>query len=621
MTTMESTPVWSEQLASRLFDTPARWGWRAVGEPVPPPAPAMRPPARPAWVEPPRPDTGALRQARSRAVSRLVWRVACTMIIVVAFASYQLVIEENVSSYGSSALEVYGVVLLVAAAVLGIGLVRAVAAVAGANRAIRDFELPYRRLRVDEQQRHQRALAEWQEAVRRHHSAAVPANLQHTGPLWYPVYPASEPTRVDVLGGDPRRHGWASLLVTLGASVLSGGHRMTVLDLTGQQVADGLLAVAQARRLRTDRLDLPAYAGRVDLLGGLPPTHIADCLAYALTARREPGDLRAERALATEVIRRVAACLTGEITFGRLAAGVGVLRQVTPGAGLSAAEVTRLAEQVGELGRDESTGRHLRLINHQLETLAEVFPGGGGSPWSAAALSVVATGGGRDDRKELLDRLLVQFAERALGRLGGFLVVAGADHLGAATLDSLSGHARAAGVRLILMIESPQGELERLAGTGGTVCIMKMYNHRDASVAADFIGRGHKFVVSQVTRQLGKTFTDGGGDNFSANTNQGSGAKPGFLGGRGRVRELSESRGHTWTGVRNWSLTDNLSTATTTGRVYEFTVDPQEILSMPETAFILVDNSSHGRRVVLADSNPGISLLDRVSPHPERAAT
>ncbi|RIV39747.1 hypothetical protein [Micromonospora radicis] len=609
-------PTWSDQLADRLFTSPPRWGWQAADEPAAA-ATVDLPPPRPAWVEPPHPDTTALRQARSRAVSRLVRRSAFAVVAVFAFSTYQLVIEEGVDAYGDSAREVYAVVLLVVAALLGIGLLRAAAAIAATKRALDAFEQPYRVFRAEEQRRHRRALDEWQAAVHRHQAATVGANRGRAGPLWYPVHPLAQPTRVDVLGGDPHRHGWAGLLVTLGTSVLAAGDRITVLDLTGQDVGGGLLAVARARRLAVDRLDLPADAGRVDLLAGLSPADLADCLGYALTARREPGDLRHERALATEVLRRVADCLTGEVTFARLAAGVRVLRQVTPGPGLSPTELARLAEQVGELGQDESTGRQLRFLSHQLDTLGPLTPVTGRTPWSASTVSVVATTGGRDDRGERLDHLLVQLVQRSLPGLGGCLVVAGADHLGVATLDLLSGHARAAGVRLVLMIDHPQGELEKIAGTGGAVCLMKMYNHRDAAMAADFVGRGHRFVVNQITRQVGRTFTDGGGDNLSASTSHGSGAKPGFLGGRGGVRDLSESRGHTWTGLRTWSLADNLSTSTTTGRVYEFIVEPQQILGLPETAFILVDNSAHGRRVVMADGNPGICLLDRVSPTPE----
>ena len=179
-------------------------------------------------------------------------------------------------------------------------------------------------------------------------------------------------------------------------------------------------------------------------------------------------------------------------------------------------------------------GKAAAILTSQLTALAEVAPGGaeGKLLWSDAAVTVIATAGGHDDRKELLDRFIGQLAQHALqdsGHFAGFLVVAGADHLGTATLERLSDHARQSGVRLMLMIDQPQGDVEKLAGTGGAVCVMKMYNHRDANVAADFIGRGYKFVVSQLTAQTGKTYTDGGGDNLSAASNQSTNNKAGLI--------------------------------------------------------------------------------------------
>jgi hypothetical protein len=115
---------------------------------------------------------------------------------------------------------------------------------------------------------------------------------------------------------------------------------------------------------------------------------------------------------------------------------------------------------------------------------------------------------------------------------------------------------------------------------------------------------------------VGSTFTDGGGDSFAANTNQSGQNKQRRSGTIGRPTGFSESRGHTWTGTRNWSAADNISTSTGSGRVYEFAVEPTEIMGMPETSFILVDNSGRGRRVVMADANPGICLRDRVSAIP-----
>lgn len=612
---------WPEQLVGPLFALPARWGWQASAEPLPvaqSPAP-MSP--RPEWIEPPSPDTGALHAARSKAVSKVIRRVAFIVVAGFAFASFRLAIQQKVSQQGSSAQQIYWVVLAVVAAVLVVGLLRALGGVRRATAAIRSFEQPYRVLRDAERRRHEQALHDWDVAVRRsQEEAAGAARLaaqRANGPLWFPVRPASQPARVDVLGGDPWRHGWASLLVTFGASVLAAGDRITILDFSGRDVGGGLVSVAHARGLPTSRVDL-SEGSRVNLLDGVAAEDVAEGLAYALTGQPETGgDFRQERALATEMLRLVIGCLDGSVTFGRLAGGIRVLRQGSGEEMLTDAEVSRLAAHIGDVDQNEWTSRQLRFLASQLDVLEEIAHAAGPPDplWTNRAVTLIVTPGGRDDRKELLDRLLIQTAQRAMDaghRLGGFLVVAGADHLGAQALTVLSDYALRAGVRLVMMIDQPQGDLEKAVGTGGAVCIMKMYNHRDAAIAAEFVGKGYKFVVNQVTRQVGKTFTDSGGDSFAANTGHSDSKKN----RPGAAPSLSDSRGHTWTGTRNWSLADNISTSTGSARVYEFIVDPQEILGMPETAFIMVDNSGQSRRVAMADANPGISLLDRVSASP-----
>ncbi|WP_043726198.1 hypothetical protein [Kutzneria sp. 744] len=618
-----TTEGWAIQLAPRLFAPPARWGWQAAAV-VPAPTITLPTPApRPAWVEPPRPDTSALVAARSKAVTRVIWRLAFLTVAAFAFTTYQLVIERQVSRYGNSAHQVYTVALLVIAALLTIGVIRAISGVRFANRNIRTFEQPYHQMRHTEQQRYRHAVQAWEQAQYQHSAAAAQAARMATaaanGPQWYPVQPASEPTRVDVFGGDPHRHGWASLLVTFGSSLLAGGQRITVLDFTGQEVGESLASVARAGGLSVGSVTLTEEETvGLNLFAGLTNRDIAECVGHAATSRPD-GDHREERALAVDVLKMVLDALDGPATFARLAAGVRVLSQ---GAGeLAPEEVNRLAARIGDIDQNEWAARQLRLLTRQLDMVNDVVAAipGGRPLWTNDRVSLVATDGGRSDRKELLDRLLVQLAQRAMdghGWPGGLLVVAGADHLGAKTVQALSEHARHAGVRLILMIDQPQGDLEKSAGTGGVVCIMKMYNHRDATIAAEFIGKGHKFVVNQITRQVGSTFTDSGGDSFGANTGGTNNSKQRRSGTQGRQNGLSDSRGHTWTGTRGWSTADNVSTSTGTSRVYEFTVEPQEILGMPETLFILVDNSGHGRRVITADANPGICLRDRVSAIP-----
>lgn len=606
--------TWPAELAVQLFSPPARWGWQAARPATAPPAPLVRP----TWIEPPRPDSTAMRTARSRATTRLVTYLAIAVISVVTFTAFQEtvqdIIEDQLDDYGSSATQVYQASLVVVGVLLVLQTLRAMTAVGRAGRNLHAFEQPYLALRDAERRRHRAALDGWEQAAREHahatDAAAREAAVRAAGPRWYPIAPRSEPSRVDVLGGDPQRHGWASLLVTVGSALLGGGNQITVFDFTGQDVGGGLLHVAGAAGIGVDGAEL----ARVDLLGALPRQLVPDCLARALIVRDERDDRTEERVHAVAALRTVVGCLDGPVTFGRLAAGVRVLRQGAADVRLSEVETARLVDaHIADVDQGEWTARQLRLLSNRLDVLLDADTGPDRPMWTQQRLTVVASAGRRGDRDVLLDRLLVQVALAGIdgGSLHGVLVVAGADHLGTDTLRALSDHARQAGVRLMLLIDQPQGDLEKTVGTGGAVCVMKMYNHRDAAVAAEFIGKGHRFVISQVTRQVGRTFTDGGGDSFAANTTASAN------GGIGRGK--SNSRGHAWTGTRSWSAADNIGTSNTSGRVYEFVVEPHEILGMPETAFILVDNTSHGRRVTMVDGNPGICLLDRVARQPLEA--
>ncbi|ASW54943.1 hypothetical protein CIK06_13225 [Plantactinospora sp. KBS50] len=420
------------------------------------------------------------------------------------------------------------------------------------------------------------------------------------------------------MGGDPARYGWACLLVLLGTSLLSGGRRLAVLDLTGQEVGGELVRLAAARGMDTRWAVLDGVTD-FDLFAGLGPDEIADSLAYVLTDRPDAtgrsggAEQLHERVLAVEMLRKVLACLDRPVTLARLAAGLRMLRRSGETELLAPPEIDRLLAGVGDVDQNDWTGRQLRLWAAHLDLLHEVAPSGARPLWSNHAVSVLATPGGKDDRKDLIDRLVLQLVRHAMADnalAGRHLVVVGADRLGGTAVRTLSEQARVAGVRLVLFLDQPQDDLEKIVGTGGAVCIMKMYNHRDANIAAEFIGKGYKFVVNQLSHQEGRTFSDGGGDSFSANTNTGTNSS------RSRMkstRGLSDARGHTWTGNRTWSSTENISTSTTTTRVYEFITEPQAILAMDTTEFILVDSSTGGRQVVMANCYPPICLSDRVS--------
>ncbi|ACQ79511.1 conserved hypothetical protein [Beutenbergia cavernae DSM 12333] len=555
-------------------------------------------------------------------MTRLVLRIVLAAVLLAAYSAYRFSIESEVDGLGGQAAQVYDVVLIAAGALLAISITRAAVGLVSASRELGRASQPYRAARAAELVRHRQAQADWQETARDHQARAAaltaPRAARAGDALWFPVAPRTPPVRVDVVGGDPLRHGWASLLVTLGASLVSEGRRVTVLDLSGQDVGGGLAAVAASAGRQVHRLDL-GEGTPVDLIGSVPRDDLGRSLAEALAGRGGTPEGWEERALAADLLRHLDQALDHDLTFARLAAGARVLRQGVGSDVLAAHEVERLIEvHIGDLDRHEWTSKQLRALGTQLEMLRDDVPDGPTPLWRGTPMSVVTTGTGTD-RDDLLARVLVHLAAAAIraGTLTGAFVLAGADRLGAATLDALADRSRRAGVQLLVMMAQPTEELERTVGTGGAVCLMKTLNHRDAAIAAEFVGRGHKFVVSQVSRTVGTTFTDGGGDSLGSSMGESDSFKLRSSGRPSRkANQHSTNRGRTWTDTRSWSSADNSSLSSTTSRVYEFDVEPTQMMALPETAFILVDATGDGRRVVLADANPVIALLDRVSRTP-----
>jgi hypothetical protein len=214
------------------------------------------------------------------------------------------------------------------------------------------------------------------------------------------------------------------------------------------------------------------------------------------------------------------------------------------------------------------------------------------------------------------------------------LVVAGADHLGRAGLEAMARHAEISGVRLVYMFERLAGDSESFLGGGGsTSVLMRLGNAREAAAAAEFIGRGHVFVLSRLTEQVGKSFSTSDassvGGQESVSETEGTSGGSGSVRARGGVfsrpagtyrskgwnRSVTVSRSSTWERTHSISEGDQFNRGETMERSYEFTVEPTAIQQLPPTAFVLVDPAG-SRRAVWGDCNPGIVLLSRVSDQP-----
>jgi hypothetical protein len=212
------------------------------------------------------------------------------------------------------------------------------------------------------------------------------------------------------------------------------------------------------------------------------------------------------------------------------------------------------------------------------------------------------------------------------------IVVAGADQIALEALEAMARQARRAGIQLVFLVHHLRDDMQKLLGGSGSISLlMRMGNGDEAATAAEFVGRGFKFVLSQLTEEMGKTFTDGTSstDGGSSSTSRTRGYSYGgnsshSFGGDGKG---SSSSGSSWnrnfststSREQNWSDTKSQSEATsrsegqTMARVYEFQIEPTALQSLAPTAFVLVEAAPGGRRVVMGDCNPGIALLDRVA--------
>ncbi|MYT11153.1 MULTISPECIES: hypothetical protein [unclassified Streptomyces] len=428
---------------------------------------------------------------------------------------------------------------------------------------------------------------------------------------WFPVHLASRPRRIDVYGGTA--DGWASLLVTLGASLLANAKGLWLLDLSHQTVGRELAALADTRGMPVARVELPSASVPPDLSWELPADELAEVLAEALSTLRPEGtdiDLRATDA---SILHAVLERLDEPVTFGRIASGLEVLLRVhEPDHGpepLATTELDRLTAAIDVVGQSDRVQNELRFVYDVTRLLARAEP----SPVTLPApnqwlipgrLTILSTHDVNERRKDVMDRVLFFLVLHQLrrGRIpadAGTLVIAGAEHLGRSALEAMARQARIAGVRLVLLMTHVREDIRQLlGGQDSATVLMRLGNAEEAKAAADFIGQGHKFVMNQLTRQVGES--------------QSKGRSHSYGGGASQFGGWSTS----WQNSVDSSTTDSVTRGETVSRVYEFTVEPTQIQSLPPTGLILIETGPQSRRVLFGDCNPAITLLPRVADAP-----
>jgi hypothetical protein len=527
-----------------------------------------------------------------------------------------------------------------------------------------------------QQEEHTRRLRDWQ-ARRRAFGAQ---------PQWHAVGLPTGIDRVDVAGGT--LGGWSALLAMLGGLRLAAGGQVTVLDFSAGAVAQDLLAAARASGIDPLVWVLPGDLPRFDLGAGLAGPALADVLAEAATAAGDPA-AATDPAQETAILERIAAVLSpapggsaagaAGPSIAQLAAGLRVLAQVgEPGADVQRGLLTEAqAEAIGGLyGRaaaDRVITERALALEAKLGKLASL--GSAPVPLPPGGLRVVAVDrlAGRTDAQVLGSYVAAALTQLLRGepRRGAAsppwrhtVLIAGAEQLRADLLDRLSDACETTGTGLVLAYRSLPGHVRARLGRGNAaVAFMRLGNADDARVASEQLGTEHRFVIAQLTDTVGASVTDTAGQAYtstvgtawSVSESTTTSTTTGRSGGRGRSwtgfgafaapavsahGERSHSAGVSdavsavagvnqataWGAQTAQAIGANNSLARTSQRSREFLVEPHELQQLPPSAVIVSYASAAGRRVVLADANPGIgglpsaTLRGRDEPRPAAAA-
>jgi hypothetical protein len=609
-------------LRARLFEPGQRLGWIfrdrlqfAAAFPEPPPP---RLPVPPHLV-------AAQQAARQRFRRSLRISVVAGVAVILLIALVAAVGDAFPGSVPRGA----AVAVVVAVVLAGLAFTGSMAA--GRGAATRAVQQAQRDLAMSYQQQ-AAAWAGRKAAFERADSARVGGLAE-----WGAARPPAGTRRIDVFGGS--LHGWEAFLTVYGTSVLAERPAL-VADFSRELVCRELALLAQAAGAPADVQVLPAQLAESSVLTGLPGQQVAAALVEAM----HPGDTHAagpQRSIDGRILGEICGVLGGQVTLARLAAALRVLMGGQDKSGLlSPHERTQIT---GEL----FTAEYLRQVQPDLVRIESYLHpvaglGSAGAPRDPAYLTCIALQPGASNvRDELLAALVVQWITHHISSASAqvpAVIIAGADDLGRRHLERLSDACERRGVALTLLFRHLREASAELIG-GGAAGFMRLGNHQEAARAADFIGRQHRFVLSEVTVSLGgeQTHTTETGQSHGVTEGESGtikvGGAPGWLTGLGGaglaglggtgLAGLRQAGGPTRTASRTWSaaysraVATNWSNAESGKRVYEYAVEPTTLQHLPDYAMLLVSSRPGGGHwLAPVECNPEIVTLPRVSMDP-----
>jgi hypothetical protein len=475
---------------------------------------------------------------------------------------------------------------------------------------------------ADPRQQYQAAHGQWAGQVAEHERAELDRLAE------VPEWGSAElrTPRTDIYGGTLT--GWRSLLMVHGASILAR-QPLLVADLSGQYALAGLAALARDVRVPAAEYVLPRDLDRSGLLTRLSAQHLADALAEAIHAG-PPGTARTDRAVDVRVLEQLCSTLSGGgVTPARLAAAVQVALGRPAEPVLSAEETHLIGGKLFGDSYQAQIGTNLVRLDAFLSDLARYAGAGPAAapPPPAYCTLFAVEPSARSARAELLAALVIQWltveVSASIAAVPA-VVIAGADEITRQHLERLADACDRRGVPLTLLFRHLRDDAVSMIG-GGATAFMRLGNHHEAEQAASFIGRHHKFVLSGWTATMGgeHTTTRGTTEGWGTSQSRGQSSTRGWSedhlldrsasGSHTRSREYGQNYSHST--EQSESDGQNWSDATSTQRVYEYSVEPAVLQDLPDNALLLVARPA-GTGLQPVECHPSIVALPHVSTTP-----
>lgn len=518
------------------------------------------------------------------------------------------------------------------------------------RQRLRDLRAAQERDLFAAQEQHARQYQLWQDR-----KVAYERQLQ-----WYAVAVPEAVGRIDVVGGTVA--GWSALATVIGASRVSAGGELTVLDLSEGAVAGDLVRITRESGQRPRVWLLPEDVAKLDVGAGLDRRAFADVLALAADAGagQDAGtDRVAARDVSSDaaVLGRVLDALEPTVDIRRVTAALRALareggrRGDAPPGPLTREEIQRVVTRFRRGATERDAHERARELEKRLRKLEPL--GTRPATTSAPRLRVVSAAdhGELYDTTALATYVATALAHQVRAAPAGnpwrhTLLVCGADRLRGEVLDRLVDACEVSRTGLVLCYRTAcQHVRPRLGKGNAAVGVMRLGEH-DAQVAMEHIGAERRLALSRLTEAVGTSGDEPVDDSYTSTVGDRDvvrGFAPDPPAGDARSRagvaeapdDAASSRDRdtdvasatvdsdgcaellgtstAWTPHTRRAAGESGPLAGGPGGFRELPTTPHELQRLPVTAIVLASGPQEGRQVVLADANPAIFAFPRAT--------